>query len=213
MGCDPLGIRNYRRDSHTIWDCAYHLVWVTKYRYPILAGDIGQNPKEPDDTSRLCRPIGRTADRSDSRRNSKPPPLGGGAFISISKLSSAGGRTQIRNKSIGLDLVCNWLAQLEFSRGEGGGVVFTTVLRLRAIFASSSSIGRGRSDTRPRQAGCGSHFRNEHGRQRDARANLMRLAGRMRHHSIFHPRSRSQRSTAPRVSLAKRGEDFPHSSA
>ena len=24
-----------------MWDCKYHLVWVTKYRYPILAGNVG----------------------------------------------------------------------------------------------------------------------------------------------------------------------------
>ena len=33
-------MQDYKRGSHTIWDCKYHLVWVTKYRYPILAGDV-----------------------------------------------------------------------------------------------------------------------------------------------------------------------------
>jgi REP element-mobilizing transposase RayT len=28
----------YKRGSHTVWDCKYHLVWVTKYRYPVLGG-------------------------------------------------------------------------------------------------------------------------------------------------------------------------------
>ena len=27
--------------SHSIWDCKYHIVWVTKYRYPVLVGDVG----------------------------------------------------------------------------------------------------------------------------------------------------------------------------
>ena len=31
----------YERGSHTIWDCKYHLVWTTKYRYPVLGGDVG----------------------------------------------------------------------------------------------------------------------------------------------------------------------------
>jgi putative transposase len=31
-----------KRGSHTVWDCKYHWVWVTKYRFPILGGDVGQ---------------------------------------------------------------------------------------------------------------------------------------------------------------------------
>jgi len=30
----------YKRGSHTIHDCTYHLVWITKYRYPVLVGNI-----------------------------------------------------------------------------------------------------------------------------------------------------------------------------
>ena len=35
-----------KRGSHTVWDCKYHLVWVTKYRFPILGGDVGQRARE-----------------------------------------------------------------------------------------------------------------------------------------------------------------------
>ena len=35
-----------KRDSHTVWDCKYHLVWVTKYRYQVLGGDVGQRCRE-----------------------------------------------------------------------------------------------------------------------------------------------------------------------
>src|SRR5258706_4941552 len=31
--------------SHTIWDCKYHLVWITKYRYPVLVGDVGNRAR------------------------------------------------------------------------------------------------------------------------------------------------------------------------
>ena len=31
----------YRKTSHTSYDCTYHVVWITKYRYPVLIGDIG----------------------------------------------------------------------------------------------------------------------------------------------------------------------------
>jgi REP element-mobilizing transposase RayT len=31
----------YHRGSHIMHDIKHHLVWVAKYRYPILQGDIG----------------------------------------------------------------------------------------------------------------------------------------------------------------------------
>ena len=31
----------YKRGGHTVWDCKYHLVWVTKYRHWVLGGDVG----------------------------------------------------------------------------------------------------------------------------------------------------------------------------
>ena len=32
---------NYRHGSHTKYKIEYHFVWVTKYRYKVLTGDIG----------------------------------------------------------------------------------------------------------------------------------------------------------------------------
>ncbi|NOX09280.1 MAG: IS200/IS605 family transposase, partial [Gammaproteobacteria bacterium] len=39
-------MQNYKHGGHTIWDCKYHLVWVTKYRYEVLEGDIGLRCRE-----------------------------------------------------------------------------------------------------------------------------------------------------------------------
>ncbi len=36
----------YRHGSHTVYNIEYHFVWVTKYRYKILSGDVGQRVKE-----------------------------------------------------------------------------------------------------------------------------------------------------------------------
>lgn len=39
-------METYKRGSHTVWDCKYHLVWVTKYRYPVMlihAGSINRD--------------------------------------------------------------------------------------------------------------------------------------------------------------------------
>ena len=39
-------MEDYKRGSHTVWDCKYHVVWTTKYRYQVLAGDVGQRCHE-----------------------------------------------------------------------------------------------------------------------------------------------------------------------
>ena len=31
----------FRKLSHTIWHCQYHIVWVPKYRYRVLRGPVG----------------------------------------------------------------------------------------------------------------------------------------------------------------------------
>ena len=36
-------VSRFRRLSHTIWHCQYHIVWVPKYRFRILAGAVGQS--------------------------------------------------------------------------------------------------------------------------------------------------------------------------
>ena len=36
----------YRNTSHTVYDCTYHIVWITKYRYPVLVGDIGVRARD-----------------------------------------------------------------------------------------------------------------------------------------------------------------------
>jgi REP-associated tyrosine transposase len=30
----------YREKSHSVWDVKYHIIWVTKYRYKVLRGEI-----------------------------------------------------------------------------------------------------------------------------------------------------------------------------
>ncbi len=31
----------YRESAHAVWDIKYHLVWITKYRYKVLTGEVG----------------------------------------------------------------------------------------------------------------------------------------------------------------------------
>ncbi len=38
----------YRKSSHSVYDSTCHIVWITKYHYPVLAGDIGQKTKEKE---------------------------------------------------------------------------------------------------------------------------------------------------------------------
>ena len=42
---------DYRKTSHAVYDLKYHLVWITKYRKPILRGEIAL---------RLCELIRQT---------------------------------------------------------------------------------------------------------------------------------------------------------
>jgi putative transposase len=39
-------MENYRKTSHSIYDIKYHLVWITKYRKPILNQEIGKRVRE-----------------------------------------------------------------------------------------------------------------------------------------------------------------------
>lgn len=36
----------YRKGSHTVYDCTYHIVWITKYRYKVLEGDVALRVRE-----------------------------------------------------------------------------------------------------------------------------------------------------------------------
>ena len=38
----------YRHSSHTVLKIEYHFVWITKYRYEVLEGDIGHRLVEFD---------------------------------------------------------------------------------------------------------------------------------------------------------------------
>ena len=33
-------MRNYRKTSHSVYDIKYHFVWITKYRKPVLFGNV-----------------------------------------------------------------------------------------------------------------------------------------------------------------------------
>ena len=36
----------YQRGSHTLHDIKYHLVWITKYRYHVLRGEVAERARE-----------------------------------------------------------------------------------------------------------------------------------------------------------------------
>ena len=47
-------MKDYKSGSHAVWDCKYHLVWITKYRYPVLMEEVGERARE------LLRDISRS---------------------------------------------------------------------------------------------------------------------------------------------------------
>ena len=48
---------NYRVGSHTKFKIEYHVVWATKYRYPLLNGEIAQRVREL--TRQICERLER----------------------------------------------------------------------------------------------------------------------------------------------------------
>ena len=36
----------YRKGSHTVYNIQYHFVWVTKYRYHVLEGEVKLRVRE-----------------------------------------------------------------------------------------------------------------------------------------------------------------------
>ncbi len=49
-------MQNYRKTTHTTYDCKYHIVWITKYRKKVLSGLVGVRVRE------LVREICKTND-------------------------------------------------------------------------------------------------------------------------------------------------------
>lgn len=49
-------MENYRKSSHTVYDIKYHIVWITKYRKPVLRGEIAERLRD------LIREISKARD-------------------------------------------------------------------------------------------------------------------------------------------------------
>lgn len=39
-------MQNYRKTSHTTYDCKYHIVWITKYRKKVMSGVVSERVRE-----------------------------------------------------------------------------------------------------------------------------------------------------------------------
>ena len=39
-------MQNYRKTSHTTYDCKYHIVWITKYRKQVMVGLVAERVRE-----------------------------------------------------------------------------------------------------------------------------------------------------------------------
>jgi len=39
-------MQNYRKTSHTTYDCKYHIVWVKKYRKKVLVGIVAERLRD-----------------------------------------------------------------------------------------------------------------------------------------------------------------------
>lgn len=39
-------MEHYRKTSHSVYDVKYHIVWVTKYRKPVLVGEVATRVRD-----------------------------------------------------------------------------------------------------------------------------------------------------------------------
>ncbi len=39
-------MQNYRKTTHSVYDIKYHIVWITKYRKPVLTGEVARRVRE-----------------------------------------------------------------------------------------------------------------------------------------------------------------------
>lgn len=39
-------MQNYRKTSHTTYDCKYHIVWITKYRKKVMVGIVAERVRD-----------------------------------------------------------------------------------------------------------------------------------------------------------------------
>ena len=76
--------QEYRKTSHCIYDIKYHIIWVTKYRKPVLSGEIGRRTR--DLVQQICTSLDVGIEKGHVCRDhihilvSVPP------YISVSKL-------------------------------------------------------------------------------------------------------------------------------
>ena len=43
---DNAGMVEYKQGSHSVWDIKYHVIWVTKYRYKVLGGEVAMRTRD-----------------------------------------------------------------------------------------------------------------------------------------------------------------------
>jgi len=36
----------YRKNAHCVWDVKFHIIWVTKYRYKVLRGEVATRTRD-----------------------------------------------------------------------------------------------------------------------------------------------------------------------
>ena len=61
----------FRKLSHSIWHCQYHIVWVPKYRYRILVGAVRDSSRGGDSSDMwICRVRGGGIERPARSRSS-----------------------------------------------------------------------------------------------------------------------------------------------
>ena len=57
----------YRKGAHSVYDIQYHFVWVTKYRYQVLKGEVARRGRELIRQSCMSRDIATVGTVTDEQ--------------------------------------------------------------------------------------------------------------------------------------------------
>ena len=88
-------MENYRKTSHSIYDIKYHIVWITKYRKPILTEEIRNRVREM--IRETCTSLDVEIIRGHVSKDHVHLMVSAPPYISVSKLvQSIKGRTSRR---------------------------------------------------------------------------------------------------------------------
>ena len=77
-------MKNYRKTSHSVYDLKYHIVWITKYRKPVLHWEVATRLREL--IRKTCKAMDVEIIRGHISKDHVHMLVSGPPYVSVSKL-------------------------------------------------------------------------------------------------------------------------------